>query len=131
MKKQGVLNKPISNLIADMGHTDSLVICDAGLPIPSRSERIDLALRCGTPGFIETLEAILGDLQVERAAVATQTREKSPALHEALVAALGDIPIDYIDHEELKERSPGAKGIVRTGECTPFANVILYAGVVF
>jgi D-ribose pyranase len=131
MKKQGVLNKPISSLIAGMGHTDSVVLCDAGLPIPADAERIDLALRCGTPGFIETLETVLADLKVERAAVATQTRDNSPELHTALLDALGDIPVDYIDHEELKARSGKAKGIVRTGECTPFANVILYSGVIF
>ncbi|MFP4374830.1 MAG: D-ribose pyranase [Spirochaetaceae bacterium] len=131
MRKQGLLNQPIAGVIAGMGHTDSIVLCDAGLPIPDGTHRIDLAVRCGTPPFIETLESILGELEVERAAIAEETRRKSPQLHEALLRTLGDIPVDYIDHEELKARSGRAKAVVRTGECTPFANVILYSGVVF
>ena len=131
MKKQGVLNKSISQLIAGMGHTDSMVVCDAGLPIPAGPQRIDLTVSCGIPSFLQTLEAVLSELAVERAAVAEETRRNSPELHEALLATLGDIPVEYIHHEELKGRSSSAKGIVRTGECTPFANVILYSGVVF
>ena len=131
MKKVGLLNQPISSLIAGLGHTDAIVICDAGLPIPSESERIDLALTCGMVPFLSTLEAILGDLKVERAEVASEITERSPALHEATLKLLGAIPIDYIDHEELKRRTLAAKGIVRTGECTPFANIILYSGVTF
>ncbi len=131
MKSSGIFNQPISSLIAGMGHTDALVISDAGLPIPPGPQRIDLALRCGLPSFLEVLETVLGELEVERAAIAEQTREKSPKLHEGLLAILGDMSVEYIDHEELKARSASSKGIVRTGECTPFANVILYSGVVF
>ncbi len=131
MKSSGIFNQPISSLISGMGHTDSLVISDAGLPIPPGPQRIDLALRCGLPTFLEVLETVLGEFEVERAVIAEQTREKSLKLHEGLLAILGDVPVDYVDHEELKARSVGSKGIIRTGECTPFANVILYSGVVF
>lgn len=131
MKKAGILNQPISGLIAGMGHTDSLVVSDAGLPIPEGPARIDLAVSCGLPPFREVLAAILGDLQVERAVLAEQTRRQRPELHEIILDMLGDVQVDYLDHEELKERSARARGIVRTGECTPFANVILYSGVVF
>lgn len=131
MKKTGVLNQPISALLSSMGHTDSVVVSDAGLPIPQGPERIDLALRCGVPSFLETLETVLSELTVERAEVAEDTRAKSPEIHAALLEALGNIPIAYISHEELKSRSGSAKGIVRTGECTPFSNIILYSGVIF
>jgi len=131
MKKAGILNQPMSRLIAGMGHTDSLLVSDAGLPIPEGPERIDLAVSCGLPPFREVLAAVLGDLQVERAVLAEQTRLHSPELHGTILEVLGDIPVDYVDHEELKGRSAQARGIVRTGECTPFANVILYSGVVF
>lgn len=131
MKSSGIFNQPISSLISGMGHTDSLVISDAGLPIPPGPQRIDLALRCGLPTFLEVLETVLGELEVERAVIAEQTRETSPKLHEGLLAILGEVPVDYVDHQEFKARSVGSKGIIRTGECTPFANVILYSGVVF
>ena len=105
MKKTGVLNQPISALLSSMGHTDPLIIGDAGLPIPRGPERIDLALRCGVPSFIEALETVLSELSVERAEVAEETRAKSPELHTALLETLGDIPVDYISHEDLKSRS--------------------------
>lgn len=131
MKKQGVLNQPISSLLASIGHTDSLVLCDAGLPIPEGPERIDLAVRCGVPPFIETLEALLAELEVERAVVARETTERSPQIYASLEKLLPAGSIELVSHEELKGLSGKAKGIVRTGECTPFANVILYSGVVF
>ncbi|MCF7905318.1 MAG: D-ribose pyranase, partial [Candidatus Marinimicrobia bacterium] len=34
MKKVGILHPELSKAIAIMGHTDRLVVCDAGLPIP-------------------------------------------------------------------------------------------------
>ena len=131
MKKAGILSQPISSLIASMGHTDSLVVCDAGLPIPPESQRIDLALRCGMPPFLEVLEVVLSELEVERAVVASQTKERSPLVYTALEQMLPEGSIELVDHEELKRLSGQAKGIVRSGECTPFANVILYSGVVF
>ena len=131
MKRQGILNKPVSSLIAGMGHTDSMLICDAGLPIAEGPERIDLSLRCGLPSFLEVLNTVLDELYVERAAIARETKEKSPEIYEALAQALDQAELEIISHELLKERSSVAKGIVRTGECSPFANVILYSGVVF
>ncbi|MFP4011310.1 MAG: D-ribose pyranase [Spirochaetaceae bacterium] len=131
MKRHGVLNQPLSSVVAGMGHTDSLVIADAGLPIPQGPERIDLAVRCGVPPFIETLKALLEELEVERAVVARETKEKSPQVHEEIRALLGAVEIQYVDHEELKSRTSDARAVVRTGECTPFSNVILYSGVTF
>jgi D-ribose pyranase len=55
MKKIGTLNQPLSTVIAGLGHMDILVIADAGLPIPSDTQRIDLALKRGIPGFIDSV----------------------------------------------------------------------------
>lgn len=44
MKKGTVLNSDISSVISRLGHTDTLVVCDAGLPIPKSTTRIDMAL---------------------------------------------------------------------------------------
>jgi len=131
MKKQGILHPEISELIAGMGHTDQLVIADAGLPIPDEVQRIDLALLKGIPSFLDTVRAILADLEVQEAVVAEEICSKSPELYEQLCALLGDIPITKIPHEEFKEWTFETKGVVRTGEFTPYANVILISGVVF
>jgi len=131
MKKTGLLNQPLSCVIAGMGHMDTLCICDAGLPIPADTERIDLAIRNGVPTFLDVLDAILGELQVEGAIIASELKEKSPAMYEALMRRLSDVTVEEVPHTAFKAQSAEAAAIVRTGEFTPYANVILIAGVVF
>jgi len=131
MKKIGILNQPLSSVIAGMGHKDALVVADAGLPIPRETPRIDLALIEGVPGFLDTLRSLLMEMEVERAIVAEEMLTESPQIYEAVEALLGSAPIETVPHGVLKERSRAARAVVRTGEFTPYANVILIAGVVF
>ena len=131
MKKTGILNQPISAAIAGLGHMDTLVIADAGLPIPSTTTRIDLALVAGIPRFEDTLRAVLAEMVVERAVVAEEVVSVSPEMYERMRELLGDVPIETVPHTELKERTRVASAVVRTGEFTPYANVILVAGVSF
>lgn len=131
MKKTGVINQPISSVIAGLGHMDRLVICDAGLPIPEETTRIDLALKKGVPGFLETLEVILEEMQIEGALLASEIKEINPEIEQKIVALLGDIPITYIAHDNFKIETKTARAIIRTGEFSPYANIMLIAGVVF
>ncbi len=131
MKKTALLNSALSETIASLGHGDMLVIGDAGLPIPAGPRRIDLALTQGVPGFLETLRTVLTEMKVDRALVALETGQVSPPVLAALREALGDVPLEMISHVRLKELSGSARAVVRTGEFTPYANVILVAGVVF
>jgi D-ribose pyranase len=107
------------------------VIADAGLPIPAGPQRIDLALTAGNPAFMDTLQVILTEMQVERAIVATEMLTVSPALYEAIKALLGNIPIETVPHQIFKEQTQAARAVIRTGEFTPYANITLAAGVVF
>ena len=131
MKKIGTLNQPLSAVIAGLGHMDRLVIADAGLPIPASTQRIDLALKEGIPGFMDALEVILEEVQVESAIVASEMVSTSPEIYQQLEKLLPEIPIETIPHEDFKELTGEARAIVRTGEFTPYANIILNAGVVF
>jgi D-ribose pyranase len=131
MKKIGIINQPISAIIAGLGHTDTVVIADAGLPIPAGPERIDLALTAGVPTFLDALRVILSEMQVEHAVVAAEMLQVSPAVYEAIKTLLGDTPIETVPHQSFKEQTRLAKAVVRTGEFTPYANIILAAGVVF
>lgn len=131
MKKSGLINQPISAVIAGLGHTDQLVVCDAGLPIPRSVQRIDLALRRGVPGFLETVETVLKEMNVERVILAAEISEHSPHIETALSKLLGQVPIEKVSHEKFKEQTLKAHAIIRTGEFTPYANVILVAGVDF
>lgn len=131
MKKIGLLNQPMTRVIAGMGHTDKLVIADAGLPIPDTTERIDLAILKGLPAFLDVLKATLHEMEVESVIIASEMEEKSPKMYQDIMNAIGDIPVTKVSHEAFKAQTADAKAIVRTGEFTPYANIILVAGVVF
>jgi D-ribose pyranase len=132
MKKYGHLNRDVSRVLASMGHTDSVVIADCGLPVPQGVECIDVSLSLGEPGMLRVLETVLLDLKVERALFATEARERNAAVAER-AASLGHegVQVDFVPHERLKELSRAARVIIRTGEATPYANVVLYSGVIF
>jgi len=134
MKKQGILNSSLSRIIASMGHTDRLVICDSGLPIPRSAETVDLALTANIPRFIDTLRAVLGEACFESAVVAAEMEKQNPRVFAELKGLLGGIEVKAVPHEEFKRLSADgatSTAFVRTGEATPYANVILVSGVTF
>ncbi len=132
MKKGGILNPKMNQLISETGHTDTIVVTDAGLPIPENvTHRIDLALKEGVPGFLETLDTVLTELEVERIILAEEVRTASPDMHDQIVSRFPNLPIEYVPHVEFKQQTKNARGLIRTGEFTPYANVILVAGVVY
>ena len=131
MKKIGTLNQPLSSVISGLGHMDTIVVADAGLPIPSDTQRIDLALTKDIPGFIDTVAVIMEEVQVDQAIVAEEMLSESPQVYQQLQKLLAEIPINAVSHNELKQRTGSARAVVRTGEFTPYANVILVSGVVF
>jgi len=131
MKKNGILNPQLNRVISEMGHRDMLIIADAGLPIPKEVERVDLTLKNGIPSFTEVLRAVLSELEVEEAYVAKEIKEKNPQTLNLVSSLIGMGEVKFITHEELKELSKQARAIVRTGECSPYANIILISGVTF
>ena len=132
MRKTVLLNSNISSVISQMGHTDMLTVGDCGLPIPEFVERIDLALKLGVPSFLETLDTILEELCVEKIVLAEEIKTASPAMHDEILKRFGEnVAVEYVPHSEFKLRTGEGRAIVRTGECTPYANVILCSGVTF
>ncbi|RQO53429.1 D-ribose pyranase [Variovorax sp. KBW07] len=130
MKRSPLLHAELSQVIAALGHGDMLVIGDAGLPIPDGPRRIDLALMRGVPLITDVLKAVLSEMQVESMVVANEALTDAKALPAWYPQALGIAP-QTVSHEEFKRRTAKARAIVRTGECTPYANIILVAGVSF
>ncbi|QTF10528.1 D-ribose pyranase [Brenneria izadpanahii] len=139
MKKAVLLNADISSVISRLGHTDRVVIGDAGLPIPDTTTRIDMALTHNIPTFLQVVEAVTSEMQVEAAILAEEMAEKNPTLHNALLDQLkqlerhqgNSIELHYVSHEDFKIQSGKSRAIIRSGECSPYANVILCAGVTF
>ncbi|MEW7312940.1 D-ribose pyranase [Buttiauxella gaviniae] len=139
MKKGKVLNADISSVISRLGHTDTLVVGDAGLPIPRNTPRIDLALTHGVPGFMQVVEVVTQEMQVEAAILASEIQQHNPQLHETLLKHIeqlqqhqgNTISIRYISHEQFKLHTADSQAVIRSGECSPYANIILCAGVTF
>ncbi|NQE47090.1 ribose pyranase [Herbaspirillum rubrisubalbicans] len=130
MKKTALLNAAISQVIATMGHGDTLVIGDVGLPAPAGVPVIDLAVTRGVPEFMTVLQTVLTELQVEFHVVADELQTVSPALS-ARIDALQLPQKRSLSHQDFKQATGRAKAYIRTGECTPYANIILGSGVVF
>lgn len=133
MKKRGVLNAHLSHVIAKLGHGDRLAICDAGLPIPRSAESVDLALTANIPRFLEVVRVILEEAQFESAVIATEMETVSRPVYDVLMPMLGGLGVIKVPHEEFKRMMQDGATItfVRTGEATPYANVILVSGVTF
>lgn len=139
MRKATLLNAPIARVAATMGHTDSLCLGDAGLPVPGHVERIDLAVTAGLPGFLDVLPALTSEIFVERVVIAGEMALRQPALHAKVLAHLRvlgaeqdtEIAVEEVPHETFKALTGACKAVVRTGEVTPYANIILFAGVPF
>lgn len=131
MKKNGILNSEISKILADLGHTDQIMIGDCGLPIPQGVKKIDLALEIGEPKFIDVLGIVLKEMQVEKYILADEVKEKNREQLKDIQTHMGDIQVEWLSHEELKQQSQNVKAIIRTGEATPYSNIILQSGVIF
>jgi D-ribose pyranase len=128
MKKVGILNKQLSDVIAGLGQSDMIVICDAGLPVPDECIRIDLALVEGEPRFMTVLDAVLQELAVESVILAEECKEENPVFHECFLSKVDPLRPRYVTHEEFKKMCKDVKAVIRTGECTSYANSALVCG---
>ncbi len=135
MKKNGILNADISRVLSYMGHTDTLAIGDCGLPIPDDTERIDLALKPGVPSFMETLKEVVKEMKIEKVVLAEEIKEKNPKIEEEIFDLVREMDasceIVYVSHAELKAQTKTCKAVIRTGETTPYANIILQSACLF
>ena len=133
MKKGGILNSDISRVLSYMGHTDWICVGDCGLPIPDEVERIDLALEFGVPTFMKTLEVVAGDMKIEKIILAEEIKtQNEKVLSEINELFKGqDIEVEFVSHVELKAKTKECKAVIRTGETTPYANIILQSGCIF
>ena len=133
MKRNGILNSDISRVLSYMGHTDWIAIGDCGLPIPDEVERIDLALTFGEPGFMRTLEIVAADMKVEKIILAEEIKKMNPKVLSQINEYFNGqtIEVEFVSHVELKVKTHDCKAVIRTGETTPYANIILQSGCIF
>lgn len=131
MKKHGILNSDIASVLSYLGHTDQILIADAGLPVPDHVLRIDLAVKPGLPSFLDVLDAVLNDMYVEAYVIAEEIDTHNPPMAKAITERMTERACEKVSHETFKDLSHDVKAIIRTGEVTPYANIILQANVFF
>lgn len=134
MKKTPLLNIALSRVIASLGHGDILVIGDAGLPVPTGVELIDLALTPGTPDFASVLRTVLSEMQVESHVLADEIFKANPPALTVIEQCFAHGQLgarNQFSHVEFKQLCRAARAVVRTGECKPYSNIALVAGVTF
>ncbi len=131
MLKGGILNPQIARVLAELGHKDTLVVSDAGLPMPESTERIDLAWKPGEPAYLPVLDEILKNMVVEKAFLAEEIKTVSPDFHKEILKRLAGIELEYVEHIQLKEMTKSSRAIIRTGEFTPYPSVVLVSSCAY
>lgn len=128
----GILNAQLSRVIAETGHTDYLVVTDSGLPLPQEVERVDLSILPNLPRFLDVLKAVLSEVVVEKIILAEEVKTISPDIHKEILNLFpSDIEVVYMPHVEFKKNTRSARAAIRSGEFTPYANIILQAGCAY
>lgn len=126
MIQTGILNPEIASLLRRVRHTNTLVIADRGFPSWPGLETVDISLVDDVPTVLQVLDAVLANFQVGEAWMAEEFLEHNDAAtREAFAKALGGAGLKHEPHVDFKRRVPGAVGLIRTGDTTQYANVIL------
>lgn len=131
MKKDRLLNPEILKEVAALGHTEYFCIADCGLPIPKGVKVVDVSVTAGIPGFLDVLKTVEKELVVESCILASEIETVNPQLLSEVKDILGEMPVELVPHEDFKKLTEKAKCVVRTGETSSYANVILVGGVNF
>lgn len=128
MLKEGILNSSLIKILAETGHTDFLVFCDKGFPIPKEPERLDLSLIDDIPKITDVVEAVSKQFVIDRIYISNEMKDISEDYHDYLMKKFPMYKFEYVSHIELKEMSNEARAVIRTGDTTPYSNMIVVSG---
>jgi D-ribose pyranase len=126
MLKTGILNPALLSLLARVRHTNTLVIADRGFPFWPQIETIDLSLIDGVPTVTQVLDALQPNFVIGRVFAAKEFKKANPrSVVDALTHRFSGVPVTFEPHVSFKKRVPHAIGLIRTGDTTQYANLIL------
>jgi D-ribose pyranase len=126
MLKTGILNPQLNSLISRVRHTNTLVIADRGFPFWPMIEIVDISLVDDVPTVLQVLAALRSNYVIGKAFMAQEfLRNNQPKTRAAFARALAGIELKHEPHVEFKKRIPNAIGLIRTGDTTQYANIIL------
>jgi len=129
MRETGIVNRDICDVLSGLGHTDELIVCDAGFAIPAGVRTVDISLGENKPTVPEVLSELRKHFSVEKLVLAEETRRTGPTRFAALARSFGDgIPVETIPQTEFRARARGVKAVIRTGDFTAYSNILLVSG---
>lgn len=129
MIKHGILNPHVLSLLARVRHTNMLVIADRGFPFWPTIETVDLSLVDGIPTVLQVLDAVRANHDIFEIYMAQEFREENtPEVQQAFAASMAGTNVTFEPHVEMKRRVPDAIGLIRTGDTTQYANMVLVSG---
>lgn len=125
MKKTGILNAELLCELTKLRHLDTMVICDAGFPIPKGATVVDVSLVAGIPTFMQTLKAVLNELVFEEYAIFDFMKDYNKEYYDEVHSLLQKQKSTEVSMPGFIELSKDAKLFVRTGELKPASNILL------
>lgn len=125
MKKSGILNAQLLCELTRLRHTDKLVICDAGFPIPAGANVVDVSLVAGLPDFPQVLRAVVNELIFEDYMVFDVMKEKNPACYQLVTELFQAQSHSEVPMAQFLAAARDAKLFIRTGELRPASNLLL------
>jgi D-ribose pyranase len=128
MKKAGIVNRDISDLLSYCGHTDEFVISDIGLPLPQGVRVIDVSIKDNVPTVFDVADMISEHFSVEKIIFSSEAKASNPTHCQKIIELFEDVEVEYMPHNDFKKRTTKSKGIIRTGDYTAWGNVILVSG---
>ena len=129
MQEIGLLNRELARFISQQGHNDMLMVVDAGFAIPKGLDVVDLSLAINEPTVPRVLAVLKDYFSVEKLILARETKDVSPSLYKIMINSFEEnLNVELIEHLALKEKSKQVKLVIRTGDFTAYANIILVSG---
>lgn len=128
MKRKGILHPQLNRILSETGHTDMLTICDKGFPVPLNVERVDLALSDNLPTVMDVLKAVNDEFIIDRIIVTEEMIQASPDRYAQIKHKFPEGSIMVLPHARFKQVCTESRAVIRTGDSTPYANVIILSG---
>ena len=129
MRETGIVNRDICDVLSTLGHTDELIVCDAGFAIPLGVRTVDISLAENKPTVPEVLAELKKHFSVEKLVISEDTKRVVPTRFKELAGAFGEaVVVETISQTEMRARARTVKAIIRTGDFTAYSNVLLVSG---
>ena len=129
MRETGIVNREICDILSTLGHTDEMIVCDAGFAIPSGVRTIDISLAENRPTVPEVLAELRKHFSVEKLVISEETKKVVPSRFKELTKSFGKgVGLEIITQPAIRARARTVKAIIRTGDFTAYSNILLVSG---